>query len=556
MPFINHISGNCTPCVYEALNEPKTREASTLTFEKSIYWFGKDGSKERSCAISNNSHGIKSVIFMLEDLDNLTIDGQGATFVFEAGTFPFVGKRAKNVTLKNFNIAYARPFHTEGTVVAVDKENKCFDLLIDRETYPFRVENDNFIAVCGNYECTPDVDFLITEYDPKTRSMAIGQSPFVLRSGKPVDERKCIWAQELDGGKVRFQTNTDLYPILGNVLTFQNEGRKNCGIFFEESENIRLENINIFECAGMGVIMQRTRNITLENVAIRLRKENEEGYDPNRCVSITADATHFVNCMGSLELKNCQMTNMLDDATNIHGVYTLIKERISNDSVYVEYPHGNIRAYGENERVYLVRRKNMKREYEAKIKSAEYVNDRCDKLVFDRELPEEISDGFAVENVTAMPQWVHICGCYTGHNRPRGFLITTCGKVLIENNIFSNPHCGIEMAADANFWFESGAVEDVEIKNNTFLSCGTVFHCDAITIVPSVPEGEEKFHGKISIHNNRFVTAHGGLLTANRVRNLDFFDNVVERSEEESVFGKRPPLTCSNCKIGKMELFV
>ena len=554
MPIIKHMPGNCTPYVVKAMNELKLCEESTLVFEKNIYWFGKEGTLERRCNVSNNAHGIKNIIFIFEDLNKITIDGQGATFIFEAGTFPFVGNRAKNVTLKNFNIAYVRPFHTEGTVVMVNKENHWFDLLIDREKYPFRIEKGNFIAVCGNYECTADVDFLITEYDPETKAMAFGQSPYVLHSGKPVDGKECIWAEELDNGNVRFFTNTNLNPIPGNVLTFQNEGRKNCGIFFNRSENIRLENINIFECAGMGVVMQRTKNILLKNVAIRLREEIEEGYDPKRCVSITADATHFVNCMGTLELRDCRMMNMLDDATNIHGVYTLIKERISNDAVYVEYPHGNIQAYNSNESVYLVCINNMKRKYDSKIKSVEYVNERCDIITFDRELPEEIVDGFAVENVTAMPERVHISGCYTGHNRPRGFLITTCGKVLVENNTFCNPHCGIEMAADANFWFESGPVEDVEIRNNTFLPCGTVFHCDAITIVPSVPEGEEKFHGKISIHDNEFITAHGGLLTANRVNLLDFYNNIVKLETEEVVLDRRLPVTLNNCGVGKLSV--
>ena len=58
-----------------------------------------------------------------------------------------------------------------------------------------------------------------------------------------------------------------------------------------------------------------------------------------------------------------------------------------------------------------------------------------------------------------------------------------------------------------------------------------------------------------SIHNNRFITSHGGLLTAKRVKQLDFYDNVVKETEEKNVFGRRPSVTYNNCGIGKMELF-
>ena len=62
-----------------------------------------------------------------------------------------------------------------------------------------------------------------------------------------------------------------------------------------------------------------------------MQEETEKGYDPKRVVSCSADATHFVCCMGKLEIKNCVFENMLDDGTNIHGMYSKITERLGKN---------------------------------------------------------------------------------------------------------------------------------------------------------------------------------------------------------------------------------
>ena len=85
------------------------------------------------------------------------------------------------------------------------------------------------------------------------------------------------------------------------------------GVFFENCENVTLQNVDFFDSGAMVVVGQLSKDTTLDGVRIRLRKETEKGYDPKRVVSCSADATHFVCCMGKLEIKNCVFENMLDD---------------------------------------------------------------------------------------------------------------------------------------------------------------------------------------------------------------------------------------------------
>lgn len=547
--FLRYMDGdNVTPCVIKAIEELKSVGGGRLLFDKREYRFREGGCKMHVCNVSNNQHGMKAIVFPFIDATDITIDGGGATFLFFGGIFPFAADRASRITLQNFSIAYDRPFHTEGKVVSVNEEAGYFDMLVDEDTFPVKIEDGRMVAVSESYEGRSDIPYLITEFYHDKKSMVHGHGAHVLNCTKPEADNGLGYfnAERVDGGVIRITMPSTPLPYEQSIMTFQNEGRFNCAIFFNRSESITVRDVNVFECAGMGVIMQRTRDILVERVAVRLREFGEDGFDENRCVSITADATHFVNCTGSLELKDCVLMNMLDDGTNVHGVYTTVGERLAKNKLVAFYPNYNISAYEVGETVSFVEQRIMKRVFDAVITETERLDGRNDVLTFDREIPEYIGEGYAIENRTAMPDRVHLHGCRVGNNRPRGFLITTSGKVLVENNVFTTPAWAIEMAADANFWYESGQTDEVEIKNNRFIDCGSVFGGYTIEIVPSVPEGDEKFHGVVSIHDNEFIGNDGRVLRAERVKSLNFIGNEVLTLGGES---SSPKISISNTGI-------
>ena len=82
-------------------------------------------------------------------------------------------------------------------------------------------------------------------------------------------------------------------------------------------------------------------------------------------------------------------------------------------------------------------------------------------------LPEAVIPGDALENLTWTPE-VIIKNSFFGSNRARGILMSTPGKVVIENNVFESSGSAILIPGDANGWYESGAVTDVLIRNNVF----------------------------------------------------------------------------------------
>jgi hypothetical protein len=138
-------------------------------------------------------------------------------------------------------------------------------------------------------------------------------------------------------------------------------------------------------------------------------------------------------------------------------------------------------------------------------------------------LPEDIQTGDVVENITATPQvWIH-------HNTiekipTRGILVTTRRKVLIENNVINRTHnSAIMINDDASSWYESGAVKDVTIQNNTFYKCGG-------PVIGVLPENKVMLAGPV----------HTGIkITGNKVilKDAQFFD--ASSTSEIRISGNR-----------------
>src|SRR5699024_1666348 len=83
---------------------------------------------------------------------------------------------------------------------------------------------------------------------------------------------------------------------------------------------VAIRDVNLYHCGGMGVIAQRSRDIELRKLVI------VPSPGKGRMISITADATHYVNCGGYIRMIDCTFENQKDDATNIHGLYMAVEK--------------------------------------------------------------------------------------------------------------------------------------------------------------------------------------------------------------------------------------
>lgn len=179
-------------------------------------------------------------------------------------------------------------------------------------------------------------------------------------------------------------------------------------------------------------------------------------------------------------------------------------------------------------------------------------------LEFESEIPKVLNAGYSIENISWTPN-ATITNCFVGSCRARGYLISTPGKVVIENNVFETSGSAILIAGDANNWYESGAVTDVTIRNNEFrTACNSSFYqfCNAIiSIYPEIPEPDSlrPFHKNIRIENNSFAPSDYPILYALSVDGLRFTNNTITRSYDYTPwhFQKAAFLidACRNVKI-------
>ena len=182
----------------------------------------------------------------------------------------------------------------------------------------------------------------------------------------------------------------------------------------------------------------------------------------------------------------------------------------------------------------------------------DWINAQYSRITFQEELPEDLQTGHVLENVDWTPDFT-MSACICRNNRARGCLISTPGNVVVENNRIASSGAGVKISGDANYWFESGAVRDVLIRNNEFGDCcyGPIGWGRAvIEIDPEIldPEGTpECFHQNIRIENNRFCTFDVGILFARSVEGLTFSDNTISRTSSYPMTHRMGELLTFEC---------
>lgn len=516
---ISHFGGqpdgtDTTLALLSALQELRGQSQARLTFSPGRYEFWGDRALEKYLFIANNDEGLKRCIFPLFDFQSLEIDGQGAEFIFHGFVSPFTLLGCSNVKLSNFSIDWPRTFHSEAQVLDVGAG--WADLYL-AEAFPFVVEHERLILLGENKDRHAITNAL--EFDSHRRETA-----FRVWDNYQIGH----WHRaELIGPRcVRLFTDYSTLPTPGNILVLIDDSRLCPAITIQNSCNIELENVTIHHCGGMGVIAQHSRHLRLENVNVI-----PSGH---RMVSTTADATHFVNCGGQIEISNCRFENQLDDPCNVHGIYAQVTQRISENDIEVCLAHKQqvgLTVAQVGDAMGFVCNDTLATVGYGMVSEVNRLNKNYTRLKFAESLPPNVGAGFVIESYEWQPD-VTIRGCHARGNRARGFLLSAGGKILIEDNTFHTPGAAILVAGDANHWFESGAVQDLTIRGNQFHNClFGVWGRAVIDINPEIPEdfqAASRYHRNIRIENNHFYTFESRLLRAQCVDGLTVSGNTIE----------------------------
>lgn len=511
-----------------------------IKFKKARYNFYPDDAQQREYYVSNHDQNQPKVVgICIEEWDNLTLDGNGSEFVFHGQMLPLAVVNSNDITLKNFSIDFENPHIAQVEVLNND----------DNDGITFRVEpwvnyriNEN--GVFETYgEGWKYQQYTGIAFEKETRHIVYQTSDLWIDT-KGVEEKgeRQLHAPNWKDKRLR--------P--GTIVAMRTWQRPAPGIFLDHSNDTYIVDVTVHYAEGMGLLAQRCCDIRLNRFNVCL-KENDARY-----FTTQADATHFSQCKGMIRSEHGLYEGMMDDAINVHGIYLKVKERLDDNSLICSYEHNQAWGFAwgdKGDSVSFVKSKTMEMLShiniikEIKPYDKETIKGTKAFLVtFEEKLPDEIEmdSSIGVENLSWTPQIIFSHNVVR-NNRARGALFSSPLRTVCEDNIFDHTSgTAILLCGDCNGWYESGAVRDLLIKNNTFINALTnmfQFTNAVISIYPEIPDLENQklyFHGgkenAIVIEKNHFITFDKPLLYAKSVDGLIFRKNKVTRNNDYKAF--------------------
>ena len=538
-------SKNASPVLQKALAkikaEYKEGEKVILRFPEGRYEFHEKGAAVREYYISNHDQtNPKKVGIALEDMKNLTLDGQGSEFVFHGRMLPVSLLRSENCLLKNFSIDFENPHIAQVKIVENDPQDG-----IVFEPAPwvdYRIAKDSIFEAYGE-GWTMRHSWGIA-FDGDTKHLVYNTSDI----GCPTKG-----ASEVAPRRIHAPGWKDARLVPGTVVAMRGWGRPTPGIFLSHDVNTTIENVKVHYAEGMGLLAQLCENITLEKFGVCLKGDADPRY-----FTTQADATHFSGCKGKIVSCNGLYEGMMDDAINVHGTYLKVVKRVDDRTLVGRYMHGQSWGFEwgcPGDEVQFIRSNTMELvgKQNKIISIRPYDKEQTEGareflITFQEPVDQVINEqsGFGIENLTWTPE-VLFSGNVIRNNRARGSLFSTPRKTIVENNLFDHTSgAAILLCGDCNGWFETGAGRHVIIRKNRFVNALTnlfQFTNAVISIYPEIPDlkGQQQyFHGGpeggIVIEDNEFETFDAPILYAKSVDGLVFRNNTIKLNTEYKPF--------------------
>lgn len=529
---------DAVPAIANALADAAKYESAIVRFPKGRIDLWPAESAKRELYVSNATESdtlskVKNVGILLEHLSNITLEGD-ETIVMSHGKMVHLAIiNSRNITVRNIGFDYERPSMSEYKIMEVKDD---FALV--------KVQGDSRYAVIDQkvvwYGEGWKSDKLHTiRFDPRQEAMYYFKNPAF----------QDAVATDLGDNRILFQGNfSDTELTKDDVLTMRDTYRDCLGIFNHFSEDLVFENIGFHYMHGLGMVSQFSKNISVIGLTAKPRPET------GRIVAGFADFLHFSGCYGSISIENSLFSGSHDDPINVHGTHLQVVgwEAKKIKLRFMHHQTWNLMAFEIGDTIGYVDNETLLVYQQAVVKKVMRLSDRELELELDRPVPVELKEKHCVENITKTPELI-VRNNRFEHTNTRGLLVTTRKKVLIEGNIFFRIGMhAILIANDCNFWYESGPVTDVTIRNNKFLECGYNSYPDTypIAIKPETDNfvKDRYVHANIRIVDNEFTLFGPPLLFARATENILFKGNKVIGGEREGFpYSQRPMFFLEHC---------
>lgn len=512
-----------------------------IIFPKGEYHFHREHGFERTLYLSNSDVvNPRKISILIEGKKGLEIIGKGARLMFHDRVMPLAILQSEDISLTGLTVDWARPLMSQGRVVESGPDG--FALEIDAAQHPYAVEQGRLFFTDSTWKRRV---WSFMEFDPKTRGVEHNTGDGGFTDG----DWGSATVTEVKPGTVRFSYKCRRFPKVGNILVARHGSRDHAGAFILDSKNISMEKVAFRHTSGLGVLSQYSENLTFRKVDVAPDPKSGRLYAGHD------DGLHFSNCKGQILVEDCEFQGLMDDPINVHGTSFRVNEILDSDSVRCRFMHGQsigLRGGDPGDSISFLDHETLLSRGRGRIKSLERHSPEEFTVHFEKRIPYGLRVGDALENLTWTPDFA-VRRTVFGRVRARGLLVSTPGKVLVEDNTFLSSGAAILIAGDANGWYESGAVTDVSIRRNKFIDCNTSpyqFGEAVISIFPEIPKlAEQPFHRNIRIEDNNFIAFDAPILWAKSVGGLTLRNNRIKASSSYAPRMKdRPALTFIGCQ--------
>ena len=499
-------------------------DEKNVVFEKGTYYIDSEKCEKRMLFITNTvgdgefsadeTPHLNAVPFYFGGINNLTLDGGDSVFVIDGKVTNAAIENCSNITLKNLEIRHAHPDMHELKVVG----KSLF-------TVDFEIDRDSLYELCDGKLYFYGKDYRVRADESAWNAYWIG----LIREKTPDKINRvqhplfsAVNIQDIGERKIRVRYPNTFRFKTGDRYYLFDVRRQFAGIFINQSENVRLENIKQrFNCS-LALVAQDSENITAENICFAPEKGSA------RKMASVADFIQLCMCRGKMTVKNSYFDGAGDDLLNVHGIHFRITD-IKEKELTVRFMHPQSHGFNPlraGDTIAYINPETLLEEGTAVIEKS--------KLLNEYEIRLSVSDiqkakcGFVIEDISACPE-LEFTGNSSTRIITRGLLITTRGKVNVENNHFtSTSMSGILLSDDAKSWYESGMCRDVTLKNNTFDYCGGT----PVLIKPENSKYAGAVHKDIRIIGNTFQKYSGACISIKDSDDILIKDNTFKSSKK------------------------
>jgi hypothetical protein len=473
----------------QAVNAARQRQAARLVIPPGVY---------RIDALNQYVH------LVLDDLQDLVIDGQGAEFVFTRPANGFLVTNVRRVVIRNLIVDYDLRLASPGVV---QRESDGATTIRVDDAFPI--------------DASTPVQ-AVTRYTHATRSWAKAL-PEVYYPANLTLRR----AQTLQSPSFGVFTPGTEVIVRHHVYD---------GVAFHTTTNaadIAYEDVTVFGSPGVAFfVWNADRGLRFSRNRIARRALG------TRFVSAASDGIHIGPTRGDIIVEDNDFSGQGDDSLNIHGMWLQVVQIAGNTVTLRRANEGLVHA---GDQLRFVRPGDLSEKWRGTAAAVRGTNGPDYVVTLDTAPPSNLALGDLAGNLTRSNARFLVRGNAFHDHRARGMLIQA-PQGLVENNTIRDVTMqGLHLTTDAKFFYESTGLDDVVVRGNTISGvgyAGEVYadgrHMAAISLIGDVATGLSSYpvHRHVRIENNTIVDTPGLAVLVASADGVTVQDNTIVRSNQ------------------------